>query len=509
MQELYNLVKSLNAEEKRYFRRYGIKDDSKGKSHTLALFELLDAEESFDEERIQNRLKRAKLDKNTAQLRSYLFGLLVETLAWYHKENIQGFGTAYDLARINILEDRGLEEEAAELSEETVNKALTNGSFIEKWEALGKSIYKASNEFLADKRNEFEDVNNWIAARGELLEQMGRFHAYDTLLVQQLRIMRKTMQARNEDDAARLKQIFENDLVQHADLANTPPSRFIFHTLRLHYYQIINHWENFFEEARTLLAYIKGENGKGLATMQVLWAYAQATQACYFTRRWKELAGYLDELQGLPTHNLTEKTAQFVYYTQLAITLFDFKGDTEKLNGTLHDARQKLSEFKHRLRPDIRLAITITCASACVEYGDYNGALDLCEDFLTNYDAGVRLDALLMLYVYEFISHLETGNMVYVNNTLQNVNRYFLRNDYKGQFETVLLKVFRKLSEVSDYHAVKGELEKLKAELQTAAGGEAQSPHVPLLPIVQSFIDAKISGLKIHEYAAQLRSKSQ
>ena len=169
----------------------------------------------------------------------------------------------------------------------------------------------------------------------------------------------------------------------------------------------------------------------------------------------------------------------------------------------------RLKKFKNRLRPDVRLAINITAASAFVEYGEYETAVDVCEDFLTNYDTGVRLDALLMLYVYEFICHLEMGNILYVNNTIQNVYRYFLRNDYKGEFESTLMHVFKKISEMQDYSQHKKEIQKLKEELNESGGNASNRQHLALLPIVENFLDAKLANQKIHLFAAAQKKKGE
>lgn len=280
--------------------------------------------------------------------------------------------------------------------------------------------------------------------RGALLAQMQRYHEYHSLLIQQLRIMRKAMQARSDEDLKALNEIFNQKIVRQKKLADSRDSLFIFHTLRLHHFQIFNQWKDFFEEAKALTEHAKKEGIEHFSMMNVLWAYSQLTQACYFTQQWKLLEKYLDELKTIQVNTQTEVMAQFTYYTQLAITLFDFKRDEKSLRELLRETVSHLIQFKNRLRPDVRLAITITAASAFVEYGEYNAAIDVCEDFLINYDSGIRLDALLMLYVYEFICHLEMGNMLYVNNTIQNVYRYFLRNDYKGEFESALMHVFKK-----------------------------------------------------------------
>ncbi len=509
MQELYHLIKSLDANEKKYFRRFGLKDESKGKSNTETLFEIIDALDEFDEEKIINRLKRVKLDKQISHLKTYLYELLLDTLLWYNKERIKGFDTSYESAKISLLEDRGLDEEALKLSVRLAKNTSNEGSFIEKWNALSRNIHYASNQFLSDKKNEFSELNNWVEQRGVLLAQMQRYHEYDALLVQQLRVMRKAMQARSDEDLKALNEIFNQKIVQQKKLADSRDSCFIFHTIRLHHFQIFNNWKDFFAEAKTLTEYLKKEGIEKFPMMRVLWAYSQLTQACYYTQQWKELEKYLNELKVIAVNNHTETMAQFTYYTQLAITLFDFKRNEKQLKELLHETVSHLKQFKNRLRPDVRLAITITTISAFVEYGEYETAIDVSEDFLTNYDSGIRMDALLMLYVYEFICHLEMGNMLYVNNTIQNVYRYFLRNQYKGEFESTLMHVFKKISEMQDYSQHKKEIQKLKEELDASGGNASNRQHLALLPIVQSFLDAKLANQKIHVFAAAQKKKGE
>lgn len=506
MLDLYQLIHSLDPNEKKYFKRFGIRDESKGKSNTLKLFEVFEEAEVFDEEKILIRIKREKLDKQIASLKHYLSELLMDNLLWYHKDDIAGLDTALALAKMKLLEGRGLEEDAVKLLDKAVKDIDQRDAFVEKWNLLSKQIVTASNDFLASKKYGFNKIDELLHQRGEVMQQMQRSHEYEVLMIRQLRVMRKAMQARNENDVNELQEVFNSPLIQHKQEANSNEALFIYHTVRIHHYLLKGDMENFYAEALAMIQFIKTEGNTALGAMRTLWAYSQITQACYFTQRWAELEKYLNELQAAHTTTQTEQIAQFSYYTQLAITLLDFKGNISELQQLLSDTQAKLAEFDNKLRPDIRLAITITTVSALIEYGKYSAAIDVCENFLTNYDSGIRLDAMLMLYVYQVIAHLEESNMVYVHNTIQNIYRYFLRNDYNGVFESTLMKVLKKLSEIQEYTSHTHELEKLRAELTNSAGDAANRQHLALLPFLQSFIDAKLKGMQMHQYAANIKA---
>jgi|GEM_PF-4290110 len=506
MFDLYQLIHSLDPNEKKYFKRFGIRDESKGKSNTLKLFELFEEAEVYDEEKILIKIKRSKLDKQLASLKHYLGELLMDNLLWYHKDEIAGLDTALTLAKMKLLEGRGLEEEAVKLLDKAAKDIDQRDAFVEKWNLLSKQIVTASNDFLANKKYGFNKVDELLHQRGALMLQMQRTHEYEVLMIRQLRVMRKAMQARNENDVNELEEVFKNPLIQNKQKANSNEALFMYHTVRVHHYLLKGDMENFYAEALAMVQFIKAEERKALGIMRVLWAYSQITQACYFTQRWAELEFFLSELKALQVVMQTEQMAQFSYYTQLAITLLDFKADAEGLLILLAETQAKLVEFDNKLRPDIRLAITITTVSALIEYGKYSKAIQVCENFLTNYDSGIRLDAMLMLYVYEVVAHLEEGNMIYVNNVVQNIYRYFLRNEYNGVFESTMMKVLKKLSEIEEYTAHTTELNKLRTELTHSAGGAANRQHLALLPFLQSFIDAKLKGMQMHQYVASLKS---
>ncbi len=492
MQELHQYIHRMDAAEKKYFRRFGLKDESKGDSQTKQLFELLDSITDYNEEKLHYRIKRLKLEKQINHTKSYLFHLLTETLVWYHRENFPELKNAFDNATVQLLSERG-QEAAAEKALSKANKDIVNnGSFAERWSVLSNGIHTATNEFLSNKKRELTATNDSLELRGKLLDEMKRYHEYDVLLSQQLILIRKAMQARSKEELDALNSIMQNELVQSKAFATSHDSRFVFHTIRLQHFNIVGNLKDALEEAEHLITFLKTSPRQESSAMRKLWAYSQLTQACYFNGQWEKLELYLHELHNVPVHSLTESVARFSYYVQLAIPMLDRKKDTKALLSLLNEAKEQLKKSGSELRVDVRMGITITCASAFVEYKEYKQAIEVCEHFLTNYNTGIRLDIMLMLYVYEFIAHLETGNALYVSNTIQNVNRYFIRNNFKGLFENTLLKIFKKLSEAGDVGLSVSEIKDLKTELQKSADKDTNPQVLSLMPIVISFLDTKL-----------------
>ena len=62
---------------------------------------------------------------------------------------------------------------------------------------------------------------------------------------------------------------------------------------------------------------------------------------------------------------------------------------------------------------------------------------------------------------------------------------------------------------MQDYSQHKKEIQKLKEELDASGGNASNRQHLALLPIVQSFLDAKLANQKIHVFAAAQKKKGE
>lgn len=304
------------------------------------------------------------------------------------------------------------------------------------------------------------------------------------------------MQAKNSEDLKSLNEIMGSELVQRFDLATTPEAQFIFYTLRIQYFNIIGEREKLLSETESLVTLIRSPAAKKISIMNTLWAYSQMGQALCFANQWEKLEACLVDMKNIKTYSTTESIAKFSYHTQLIVPLLDYKKDAETLKKVLNEVKDRLQNTKDELRPDVRMVITITCISGFVEYKEYGKAIDVCEHFLTHYNTGVRLDIMLLIYAYQFIAQLELGNVIYVNNVIQNVSRYFLRNDYKGKFETTLLYIFKKLSEMESYSQNRKEILKLKEELNESCVDASNTQHFGVLSAINTFLDSKILAAK-------------
>src|SRR5690349_16221129 len=110
-QELFNLIKSLNKGEKRYFKLFArTRSAHKDTNNYIRLFDVIEKQGEYNEEKIK-RLKLVK-DVHLPMLKNYLYNLVLESLRSLKSKSSDvdsEIGNLLENAR--IMRDKGLEDE--------------------------------------------------------------------------------------------------------------------------------------------------------------------------------------------------------------------------------------------------------------------------------------------------------------------------------------------------------------------------------------------------------------
>jgi hypothetical protein len=82
--DLHNLIQSLNAAEKRYFRLFAARHPADGQSNYLRLFDLIAVQEEYDEAALKSSLEGDLLLRHFAVTKRYLYDQILECLHQFH-----------------------------------------------------------------------------------------------------------------------------------------------------------------------------------------------------------------------------------------------------------------------------------------------------------------------------------------------------------------------------------------------------------------------------------------
>jgi hypothetical protein len=125
----------------------------------------------------------------------------------------------------------------------------------------------------------------------------------------------------------------------------------------------------------------------------------------------------------------------------------------------------------------------------------------MIREFEDHIHANIRVDIRVMMYFYELIAQIETGNEQMVNDTIQNFNRFLLRNEFKSEFENIMIKFLKVISSFS--YDIKNELAQLKTQLTELPQKSLLNQNRVLYQILMNMIDSRIAGKQFHEYLSE------
>lgn len=124
--ELFELVSSLSASEKRYFKLFAKMGGGKGDSKYLRIFEALEKMEAYDEPALLKQFADPKFKRQYPVLKKHLYKLIIKSLRNYHSERSVDFQIRELLMDFELLMARGLPHHARKRLSKASKLALDN-----------------------------------------------------------------------------------------------------------------------------------------------------------------------------------------------------------------------------------------------------------------------------------------------------------------------------------------------------------------------------------------------
>lgn len=229
--DLFQLVKSLTKSEKGYFKKYAYKNISGEKSSAsgndyLKLFDLLDRQTDYNEDKVLKKLSKTGLVGNFSGSKNYLFKLLMNCLADYHAAKMPTAQIASQLVKAKLLSKKGLRSQA--------NIFLKKASKLaqqEDFTAIKPLVHftaltcGSAHSVIAKDQPVYEDAISAYIESGERIAMDGRYHK---LSIRVLDILKQDESLRSQEMHEALDQQLADPLLQESDFPATFYSRHIF-----------------------------------------------------------------------------------------------------------------------------------------------------------------------------------------------------------------------------------------------------------------------------------------
>ncbi|HLP21803.1 MAG TPA: hypothetical protein VK174_15930 [Chitinophagales bacterium] len=176
---LFLLVKSLDKNEKGYFKKFAARYGEKSTGNDyLKLFDLLDKADEYNEEPIKKHFAKGDKKFNLSAQKNYLYAQLMRCLRSYHTANNTNYKLTENLLDVQNLMDKGLDDQAMDLINDSIRKAQQSYNIsmeyqfkATKMSLMIRHIAKYPVEAIKAIKVEVKEVNEQIQ-KGLVLEEM-------------------------------------------------------------------------------------------------------------------------------------------------------------------------------------------------------------------------------------------------------------------------------------------------------------------------------------------------
>ena len=227
-QNLFSLIKSMSPTEKRYFRMQSAVQKKGKTSNSLALFDLINNMDSYNEAALLSQINNEKLKKNLSTEKVHLYNSILRSLRAYHSSAKPETKIRNLITDVEILNDKGLYKPALQRLKQAWKLADKFEYLHFKWELL---TLKRRLLIRLNLSNSDDSLQTNIYRRELVLAKLQNLNSYleiyDNCLLARLQFARKD---RNPSISG-IESLADKDLLSNPQKALTAESKLLYYAI--------------------------------------------------------------------------------------------------------------------------------------------------------------------------------------------------------------------------------------------------------------------------------------
>ena len=510
--ELFQLIKSLNKHEKRYFILYASRNILKGSNNYIKLFTALNNQKEYNEEAIRKSFSKERFIKNLAVTKHYLYNLILKSLHIYHANISEDSVIKEQLHYAEILHRKKLFSQCGKVLSKARNLAIKSENYlrlIEIHEFEGVQM-KATSYFGKTQ----EDLDVLFNEENKIFEKYKNIRSYQNLFSKFNLQTFSLGIIRGSKELKKLNTIINNPLLKSDDKAISNRAKSLFYNIHFIYSNIKGDLNRSYDSTLDLLflfesnpEYLRENFSNYLASLY------NHLLACLETKKYDEVHHHLEKLKSLP-QNPTFKKKSYdpnirVYSHLVELTLYVSTGQFQKGISLINPIEKIIRESKGKLRQGFVLTFYFQITNIYIGLGEYRKALTTINKIINNKDneTNDREDILSFAWILNLVIHFELENENLLEYIIKSTYRFLYKRKRLYQFETLILNFLKKNTTKFNSHK---ELIKVfgdfKLQLQKLSGDPFEKRAVEYYFDFISWLESKIEK---RDFADIVKEKAQ
>lgn len=494
---LFQLIHSLQKQEKRNFKLYVKRNSSNEDMKIIQLFDALEGMNEYDEELLLRKATSLR-KQQLSNTKAHLYKQVLASLRVLENKNID-IQLHEQLDNARILYNKGLYLQSLKILDKIKETAKAHNqiSLLVQVLFLEKKI-----ESLHITRSLKDRADQLITESDSVNEHLFRITKLSNLSLQLYSWYINNGHARNEKDEKEIEDYFQNYLSEELVLSDGFYERLYLYQsyswyafLRqdfLLYYRYTQRWVDLFMQEPLMIEIETASYIKGVHNL---------LNAHFTLRNYPKFEILLEEFEKFAESDIVKQSDN--NRIQVFVYLYIAKINQHFLDGTFTEGlnlvpviTDKLKEFQLHLDRHRTLVFYYKIASLYFGAGDYDNTINYLNKII-NWKVDLRNDLQCYSRLLHLIAHYELGNYDLMEYLIKSVYRFMAKMENLSLVEEEMFKFLRRSFHLSPQQ-LKPEFEKLLEKLKQFEKSRFETRAFVYLDII-SWLESKVQDKPVYE----------
>jgi len=465
---LFELIKSLNKSEKRYFKLFSSRHTIGEENGYLRLFDFIDKMNTYQEDLIFMHFKGQALLNKFSITKARLYNNILRSLDSFNASTSKDSQLFRSLSCADILYDKGLYKQCEKILNSAEKQAIKYERFNILLEIKQKQKKLIENELYTEIKA--TQITKMFEDEQKLIREIETYHQLwnvKSLLFQEINLKGNV---RDERDTLKLKalvdQISEIRVQDHA-----VKIKYLYHHIHSAYYFSVNDLESSFYHLDANAKLLEG-NSVALSNRPNLY-FSLLTNIIYVStqlKKYEEAQTFLSKLKNLSTKGKQQKTLDLdiKYFSSsysLELFLLTEKGDYSKAIELIPEIEEGYRLYGNNINSLRKAYIDFKVSVIYLSIGEYSLALNWINKILNESKIDQKRDIFCFAQLINLILHFELNNKRFLPYAINSTKRYLKNRNRIYGFEELFLKLIKEMSKSDDLFDLEEKLIPIEKEL--------------------------------------------
>jgi len=502
--DLFQLIKSLSKNEKRYFKlRASVQQ---GEKNYLKLFDAIAAQEEYDEPAIIELFRGEKLVRQFNVAKHYLYRQILRALRVYHTLD----SDLHEMvSTIGLLARKGLTKQAIKTAEKAIELATEQEDFALLLEAIAWR-----GRITSEGTESYDAIDQYRRRKLRVLDQMRNLTEYESLL-DTVALAFRDGPPRTPDALDAMAHCMQHPLMASEERALSRKARILYRWCQSSYHYgmgsyraSLEHLDGMIELFTECPVFIHNHPVKFVIILNDrLLLASHLDDEKEFEASVGQLRATADMLlesriiKGFP---LQSQIFQSLYLNLLAH--FVGSGEFHRCMEITEAIEEGLRRYEEYIGPDTRIKFLSNLAQVWFGLGDLRRALEYNNMVLQEPDPMRGRGTWHAARLVDLIIHYELGHHELLEHRVRAAGRYFRSRGEEHQVETALLECFRRLVRASGRQEELASLTRLRDRLTPLLHDPLERnafTYFHYLPWIESRIDGRSFAEHVLSHASE------